>query len=157
MPATFPKPSWGVEAARMRRVAAAQKRQVRIEWFIKEVTGKVAMHMKQRVKLATQLLKDQVVLNISTPVTKGKGPRGGYVVTGRSKPGEYPHAETTQLMKTVFSNVREVQQGMFEGYVGTPLDYGLILETKLKRSFLTRTLREQGGRIKAILTGPVKA
>jgi hypothetical protein len=155
MPATVPQANEAVEAARQRRVGAAQDREVRIEWFIKEVSNKVSMTMKQRVSLVTHYLKDRVVRNISTPVVKGIGPRGGRVVTGRSVAGEYPHAETTQLLKTIFEDVREVQPGVFEGYVGTPLNYGLILETKMDRSFLVRTLREVQGRIKQILSGPM--
>lgn len=151
----YPSPNAAVEAGRQRRVGKAAERQVRIEWFIKEVCGKVAMEMRQRVTLATHLLKDRVVRNISTPVLKGIGPRGGRVVTGRSRPGEFPHAETTQLLKTIFEDVKEVAPGAFEGYVGTPLSYGLILETRMNRSFLVRTLYESAADIRAILSGPV--
>lgn len=127
-----------------------------MEWFIREVSSKVAVTMRQRVGLATQYLKNKVVRNISTPVVKGTGPRGGRVVMGRSVAGEFPHAETTQLMKTIFGEVRETSPGVFDGFVGTPLDYGLILETQMDRSFLVRTLREEQGTIKRILTGPIR-
>lgn len=155
MPATTPQANVRVEAARERRAGAARDREVRIEWFIKEVSDKVSMTMKQRVSIATHLLKDRVVRNIAVPVVKGTGPRGGRVVTGRSSSGEYPRADTTQLMKTVFEEVREVRPGRHEGYVGTPLDYGLILETRMNRSFLVRSLWESTGDIVRILTGPI--
>lgn len=147
--AKYPSPDARVEAARQRRVA-------KVEWFIKKTCQKVAMSMRQRVFFATHMLKDRVVRNISTPVVKGIGPRGGRVVTGRSRTGEFPHAETTQLLKTIFEDVREVSPGCFEGYIGTPLDYGLILETRMNRSFLRRTLNESMADIRAILSGPIK-
>ena len=150
-----PVPNAAVEAGRQRRAAKAGQRIPRIEWRIKEVAETIKMSMRQRVLLATHLLKDRVVRNISTPVLKGIGPRGGRVVTGRSRPGEFPHAETTQLLKTIFEDVQEVAPGAFEGYVGTPLDYGLILETRMNRSFLVRTLYESAADIRAILSGPV--
>jgi len=152
---SYPKPSGQVEAARQRRMARAGAGEVRIEWFIKNVCKTVAIAMRQRVAIATHLLKDRVVRNISTPVLKGIGPRGGRVVTGRSVAGEFPHAETTQLMKTIFEEIQETSPGVFDGFVGTPLEYGLILETRLNRSFLVRTLYESMDDIRAMLSGPV--
>jgi len=145
-----------IEAGRQRRVTKAAQRQVRIEWYIKEVSNTIKLTMKQRVTYATHLLKDRVVRNISTLVVKSIGPRGGRVVTGRSVAGEFPHADTTQLLKTIFEEVREVSPGAYEGYVGTPLDYGLILETRMNRSFLVRTLYESVDSIRSILSGPIR-
>ncbi len=106
--------------------------------------------------MATELVHAKVVRNISRPVTKGIGPRGGLRITGRSKPGEYPKADTTQLMKTIFKHFQEDKPGVEAGYIGTPLDYGFILEYKLDRSFLRRTLREENDKVTRILTGPIK-
>jgi len=153
---SIPKADARVESARRRRVTTAARRQVRTEWFIENVSTVIELTMRKRVSVATQLLKDRVVRNISTPVVKGIGPRGGRVITGRSRPGEFPHAETTQLMKTIFSEVIQLRRGVFDGYVGTPLDYGLILETKMNRSFLRRTLNEATTDIRRILSGPIK-
>lgn len=150
------KASQKVEAGRARRAGAAQAQQVRIEWFIKEVSDKVAISMRNRCRLAAQLLKSKVVQNISTPVVKGVGPRGGRRVTGRSKPGEYPHAETAQLMRGIFDGVIERGRGIYDGFVGTPHHYGVILELKMRRSFLVRTLNEMRGPITRILAGPIK-
>ena len=151
----IPNPNAAVLAARGRRAGAAAQGEARIQWFIREVSNKIAMTMRHRVGIVTHLLKDRVVRNISTPVVKGTGPRGGRVVTGRSVSGEFPHAETTQLLKTIFAEVREVQPGAFEGYVGTPLSYGLILETKMGRSFLVESLRQMSPQIRQILSGPI--
>jgi hypothetical protein len=145
-----------VEAARQRRVGAAQAQQVRIQWFIKEVSATVAMTMKQRARLAAQHLKSKVVQNIPRPVTKGTGPRGGRVVTNRSTSGEFPKAETTTLLKDIFDTVIESSPGVWDGIVGTPHSYGLILEIKMNRSFLVRTLREETLAISAILSGPIR-
>lgn len=147
-------PSKAVLAARARREAAAPGNEAQTEWYIKEVLGKITLSMDKRIKLATEYLRSSVVRNLSMPVTKSVGPRGGIIVTDRSKPGEYPRADTTLLLKTIFS-VTEKIEGDWEGHVGTPLDYGLSLETRMNRSFLVRTLNEKKGQITAILTGPI--
>ena len=151
--------SAAIERAMQRRSIKAPADVVRIQWFIKEVSNKVAMPMRDRVRIATEYVKSKIVRNISRPVMKMKGVRSGrIVVTDRSKPGEFPKADTTMLMKTIFSVLAEPSPGIFDGYVGTPLDYGAILETsgRLNRSFLVRTLNEERSKIMAILTGPIK-
>ena len=155
MPATFQAPSAAVIAARARRAANADASDVQIQWFTEEVVKKVSLTMEQRVRIATEFIRSKVVTNISRSVTIGTGPRGGRVVANRSLPGEYPKADTTLLMKTIFGEVREVTPGVFEGYVGTPLDYGLILETILDRSFLVRTLRAKRLELQKILSDPI--
>jgi hypothetical protein len=152
----MPTFSPAVEAARQRRVGAAEQRLVRIEWFIENVTDKVKLSLKQRVSLATSMLLDRMIRNVSVPVTKVPGTKTGrIIVTERSKPGEFPRADTTQLMKTLFKEVVVDQDGA-SGYVGTPLDYGLFLEIKMNRSFMVRTLNEERGMITRILTGPIQ-
>ena len=146
-----------IEAARQRRVGAAAQRNVRFQWFIENVSNTVALTMKNRVRMATEYLRDKIVRNISVPVVKEAGGKNKRVkVIERSKPGEFPRADTTQLLKTLFSFVRETSPGVWDGYVGTPLDYGLFLELKMNRKFLTRTLEEERDNINAILTGPIK-
>jgi len=78
-------------------------------------------------------------------------------VTNRSKAGEFPKADTTQLLKSIFASYKE-GNGVFDGYVGTTLDYGLILETsvRLRRSFLVRTLRRHHYEVHKILSGPIR-
>ena len=148
----YQKPGSQIEAGRQRRVAKAE---ARIEWFIENVQKIVTMDMGRKVAYVTHLLKDRVVRNISTPVMKGIGPRGGRVVTGRSTAGEFPHAETTQLLKGIFEEVQETSPGVYDGFVGTPLSYGLILETRMNRSFLVRTLYESMDDIRTILSEPI--
>lgn len=158
MPPRFRQPSAAVLAARARRQARAREKQVKFEWYLDNVSDKVRLTMKQRMRIATTYVKDKVVKNISRPVTVGTGARSNRrVVTDRSKPGEYPKADTKQLMRTIFDDMREVN-GSWEGYVGTPEDYGLILETskKLKRRFLQRTLDEERATVTRILTGPIR-
>lgn len=154
-----------IDKARTRRVASSARKTAQIEWFIEEVSDVVEKTMKQRVQLATELVKSKVVLNISIPVKKetriwyeGKKRRSRVIVTERSKPGEFPRADTTQLMKTIFGEVKETEPHVFDGFIGTPLDYGLRLETskKLNRSFLRRTFMEEKSKIFRILTGPIK-
>jgi hypothetical protein len=145
--------------ARARRTATAAASKTRWEWYLKEVNDKVAMTMRQRVRTATEYLKSRVIQNISRPVTKVEGKRSGrIVVIDRSRSGEFPKADTTQLLKTIFSDVLETTPGVWDGFVGTPLDYGAILETsaRLNRSFLVRTLNEERETITKMLTGPLK-
>ena len=146
-------PSAAVLAARGRRSA---NKNVEIQWFIDNVSDKVSLSLRQRTKIATELLKTAVVRNISRPVTRSIGPRGGKVVSDRSKEGEFPKADSTQLMKSIFMEVKMEGKGVYEGYVGTPLNYGLILETRRNRSFLVRTMNEERSKIKRNLTGPIK-
>ncbi len=158
MPAKTATPSAAVQAARARRGTQAAARDVRVEWFLENVVQKLDLTFEQRVRLAVGYLQDKIVRNISKPVGKGKGARSGrMVVTERSKPGEYPRADTTLLMKSIIGEVRQGKDGSWEGYVGTPLDYGLVLETseRLDRGFLVRTLQEQAGVITRILVGRI--
>lgn len=146
--------SAAVQAARGRRAQRAKQSAVEIESFVDEVAKRIDLSLKQRVYIAVNFLQDRIVKNISVPVTKvviGKRAR----VTERSKPGEFPRADTTQLMKTVFCGVTEDGPGAIMGYVGTPLGYGLELETLKDRRFLTRTLDEERATIVKILTGPL--
>lgn len=145
-----------------RMLAARAKRfvrfQTRMEWFGNKFAQKVTWGIATRIKLACQLLRDKVVLNISYPVTKivrrGRD-ADGHVVTrtwvdpeSRSKPGQFPHADTTRLMKDIYW---VVDDKILEGRVGTTLDYGLILETKMDRSFLVRTWNELRATLVTIL------
>lgn len=73
------------------------------------------------------------------------------MVTNRSKPGEFPKADYPLLMKTIFGEVITTSPGVYDGFVGTPLDYGLILETRLDRAFLTRTFNEELDALRRII------
>lgn len=142
-----------VTAARARRAARSGQSSVEFESFVDDVSKRIDLTIRQRVTIAVNYLQDKIVKNISVPVTKaviGKRVR----VTERSKPGEFPRADTTQLMKTVFWGVVE-EPGTTMGYVGTPLWYGLELEMRMDRRFLTRTLDEERETITRILTGPL--
>ncbi len=150
-----PFPSAAVLAAKARRSARGGKDAVRFESFVDDFSNKVRLTLRNRVRIATEFLKSKVVKNISVPVDKVKA-KGSIKVVARSKPGEFPRADTTQLRKSVFSDVRTIKKGTYEGYVGTPIDYGLILEIFRDRSFLKRTHTEERGRMRAIISGPIK-
>lgn len=147
----FLLPNLVVRAIRKARGKSRPEQEIRIDWFVEDVVAKIESSMESRVVIATELLRSQTVKNISKPVRKGTGPKGGKIIGDRSKPGEFPRADTGQLMRTLLTDVREVRDGVFEGSVSTPLDYGVILEVRKKRSFLRRTLNEELPRIKAIL------
>lgn len=133
--------------------------QARIRWFEAQFRQGFRATMSTRIRLAAQLLRDAVVINISRPVTKIKRPRTrnergefqkqGFRVLNRSRPGEYPKADTTRLMRDIFYQM----EGRLSAIVGTTLDYGLILEvsTSLRRRFLGRTLDEKWPFLQRIL------
>jgi hypothetical protein len=138
-------------------VARRLRFETRINWLGAAVERGLTMTMRARVRLAAQLVRDKVVINIGTPVTKlqGRSSRSGQF-TGkrvrpgsRSRPGEFPRAETTRLMKDIFY---EVGASGLHAIVGTTLDYGVVLETVMNRSFLRRTLNEMAPQVTRILT-----
>lgn len=144
----------GAAGAADRQARAAFRRRestaAKVEWYGQQVERGITMGMRTRLNLAAQLLKDQVKVNISRPVHKYAGSRSGTIQVdpdSRSKPGEYPKQETSRLMNSIFHKVVNDH----EAIVGTPLGYGLLLETRMDRSFLRRTLREQMPQIRRIL------
>ena len=142
-----------------RRPELEARHQVRIIWFFGKFLLAAEGEARVRTEVATEYLKNKVIKNISKPVTKTvvkrKRGKGTYTkVTNRSKPGQYPKADTTQLMKSIFSTLRDFRddvRGEWVGQVGTPLEYGLVLELLMDRSFLHRTLREEEKRLSQIL------
>ena len=150
-------------AARDRRILRFN---ARAEWFTRNVVRNLNIGMAARLRATGQMLRDKIVINISYPVTKVKKKRlvederfapGDRMKTetyttvdpaSRSKPGEYPHADTTRLMKDVFW---ELQEENLLVRVGTTLDYGLWLETMMQRSFIRRTLLEMAHELGVIL------
>ena len=143
--------SAAVDAARARRDPTADASMD--EWFIDVVMMKVLLSFEQRMKLAVEYLKNKVVKNISKPVVKTVV--GGRTrITGRSKAGEFPRADTTLLMKSVIGDVKRIGDNTIDGYVGTPVSYGVILELKKDRSFLRRTFAEQHSKMVKIMSGP---
>lgn len=130
--------------------------ETRINWLGDAVQRGLTMTMRARVRLCAQLVRDKVVINIGTPVTKLQGrSRGGRFTAARvrpgsrSRPGEFPRAETTRLMKDIYY---EVGASGLHAIVGTTLDYGVVLETVMNRSFLRRTLNEMQPQITRVLT-----
>lgn len=160
-----------VLAAEARRVARAAEDAARTEMFIESCVNNVNLTLQKRVRLAVEYLRTKVVVNISRPVTKRpfsrevqeKGADGKirkkirhYVsITDRSKPGEFPKADTTLLMKSIFTET-VVDDNVVTGYVGTPLDYGLRLEIQQNRSFLLRTFNEERETIVRMVIGTGK-
>ena len=146
------------EAARARRVERAQQKTANVEWYIENVVELLDMTMRQRMRVAAQYLQSKIVVNISRPVTKSKSKiTGRIVVSNRSTFGEFPKADTTLLMKSIFNDVK-TSPGQVNGYVGTSLDYGVILElsSKLNRSFMVRTLNEELDTLRSIFATPIK-
>lgn len=145
--------STATDAARARRAKRSGSKATNIEWFVNKFMKRMNLSMNQRMRIAVQYLQTRVVENISRPVTKTVSKRTGrIVVSNRSKPGEFPKADTTNLLKSIFHHI-ESRGNEVVGFVGTPLDYGLFLELYMNRSFLVRTLKEESATIRAMLTG----
>ena len=141
-------------AARQRRITAWN---TRLQWYGENVLRNINVGMAARLKAIGQLIRDKVVINISIPVVKEKSKRTNrIIVTERSQPGEFPRADTTRLMKDIYWEYRPEIQSV---RVGTTLDYGVWLETRMNRSFLRRTFAEVAEEIRIILAtqggGPV--
>lgn len=153
----MPKLPKGSLAGQARRAGAKGRSEARFEWYINNVMRKVRMTLHKRVSIAAQHLQTKIVKNISKPVGKIVL-KGKTAVTGRSKRGEFPRADTTLLMKSIFIDVQKRGRDIVDAYVGTTLDYGLILEVskKMNRSFLLRTFKDEAGKIKRIIDGPIK-
>ena len=126
--------------------AAYERRMIRvtsrIEYYDEQILAGLDMEFRQRMEVAGQLLRDQVVANISLPVERAKDG----TVTVRSLPFEFPRTETGRLMKDIFYDIK-AKPGRKSAtnirlVVATSLDYGLILELFRERSFLRRTLVE---------------
>jgi hypothetical protein len=142
--------SAAVQAAKARRGKREDVQSQKDEWFIQKVVENTNLALADRVAIATNWLRDKVVKNISKPVTKEV--IGGITrVTERSLPGEFPRADTTNLLKTIIAEVK-TEGGVTEGYVGTPVDYGVILELKMDRSFLVRTWNAERANIVRMIT-----
>jgi hypothetical protein len=145
------KADWGVMSL-AKYNARVLKVDFRIKMYVDKVVKKGKLSAAARVRLAGQFLLDKTRVNISRPVRKERRSRVVFdasnmaakrktytAVTERSKPGEFPRADTTMLMKTLF-HTHDAQ--LMVSRVGTPLKYGLILETRMNRSFLRRTWQE---------------
>jgi len=153
--------------ATLKRIVSAQQRQAKmqakrgasksgaiLEWYGEALKKSVDKNSRQRLAIAASFLKKQVQQNINRPVLKYKGIRSNRIQVdpeSRSKPGEYPKADTTHLRKTIIFEMRKKGSASQEAIVGTPLDYGILLETQMNRSFLRRTLQEELPRIRRIL------
>jgi hypothetical protein len=149
----------------LRWIGRRAKLSVRVESYINTVLNKQHKTVAQRVQMAARLLEDRVIANLSRPVRKYRrsrlvvDPDTGEMVRqsrtvvdpeSRSKSGEFPRADTTRLMKSIFTTFDPVK---VEARIGTPLRYGMILETRLSRSFLRRTFNEMRHNILLIVRG----
>jgi hypothetical protein len=153
------------EAGTLTRWLQARFRiETRVTMYIQKVVNKTTLTAGQRVRIAGQLLQDKTRVNLSRPVRKIRKTKWIYDANNqkvkftatyvdprsRSKPGEFPRADTTRLMKDIFHNH---DPGGPVSRIGTTLKYGLLLEVKYNRSFLRRTLNEMRASILLILQG----
>lgn len=141
-----------VSAAMVQRMTAARAARLtriatRWKWYDQKIVNGLVQTMDQRLDVVGAMLRERIVANLSIPVETATGPRGGRRVIRRSKPGEFPRAETRELMRTIFFDRPAIDTVR----VGTPLLYGVRLELRMQRSFLYRTVVESLAEIRMIL------
>lgn len=145
----------GVEAARQRRAAYAGTAAVHLESFIDDFARRTDLTMSQRASVVAKYLQDKITRNISVPVVKAPSPRTGHImVVERSKPGEFPRADSSTLRRSIFWDAKQ-DGSRLSVFVGTPIGYAVPLELMMDRRFLTRTLDEERGTITRMLTGRI--
>lgn len=113
----------------------------------RQVMFVINKHLQSRVRSATTQLFNKVKSNISVPV----GISGSEKV--RSRPGQYPRKDRGILRNTLILDFKTIGRDVFDGYVGTPMHYGVVLEldSKLNRKWLVRTLMENKSQFVATL------
>lgn len=120
---------------------------VRMKWFGAKLQKDVKQEMLRRLAQVGEIVASEVRKNISESTRSG----------GPSIAGEFPHADTGFLRKSIVS---EVLPDRMTVRVGTPVIYGKYLEEGTEnmeaRPFLIRTAREMQPRIKSILSRPMK-
>lgn len=134
-----------------------------VKWNSAAVTQPALQAVIARMKLSGEHLKNAHVMNLSTPVTKirkkrrrttSRGAKGSSYTyadpASRSKPGEFPRAETGELRRNTFSDV-EIGGPVVTLIVGTSKKYGERLETKMGRLGLRATLLAEIGVIQRIM------
>jgi hypothetical protein len=114
----------------------------RVKWYGGKVRKELSDEMNRRLRLVGERLASKVRRNISTS-TRSAGP---------SAPGEFPHADTGNLRKSI---VYDHRPEFNEVDVGSAVEYAEYLEHNMHREFLTRTLEEELPMIKSILTKPM--
>lgn len=88
----------------------------RMTWYGKQLAAWVHEELRKRLARAAELVASRTKVNISVS-TRGQGP---------SAPGEYPHAMNGRLRNSIFWIFDRGEE--LSVIVGTPLEYGLILE-----------------------------
>jgi len=113
----------------------------------------VQTKMLKRLELIGMHLQKSLMKKLGKPVTKGKRTRfrstsrgaagSSYTfASNRSKAGEYPRADSTNLMTGVFYDV--IKNPVSPSVrVGHQAKYGVILEEKLNRKLLRANLYEE--------------
>lgn len=104
----------------------------RLKWYGNRVQREMSALAARRLNYVAEYLRGKIVRNLLKGKTRIHGP---------SKPGEFPHADTGMLAKSIFVGRADANERNPTATVGTNLVYGRVHE--IKRSFLRRTLYEE--------------
>ncbi len=104
-------------------------RNATFRWAGDVFTEGVHAIMTIRVMTASEHLRNRVIKNLSVSSRS----------FGRSKPGQFPRADTGRLRNSIF---KRMVQGKLAGQVGTNLNYGLWLEYGTKATVILPVKRK---------------
>lgn len=107
---------------------------VRIQWHSEAVRKRVGDHLLLRLGLAADYLVEKIRENIDTPAPP------------HSPPGQFPHRMTGELQSSIG---RRMVNGGYHIYASAP--HAKVVE--MRRSYLRRTLAEQGRQVARIAMG----
>lgn len=112
-----------------------------VRWTPEKFEKNLDRKLKRNMMLALALVKRETMRNVGKPTA----------VHGPSKPGEFPHKVSQDLLKSIFIRGPRVTKRSVEGDIGTPLDYAIYHEIT-ERPFMRRTVAELSGQIGRILS-----
>lgn len=120
---------------------------VKVVWFGDRVARGLGTEFIRRLKIVGSMLERSAKKDLSIP---GRS-------VGPSSPGEFPHAQTGDLRKSIFNEVQERRKVVI---LGTTMRHGLYLEVGTKhmdsRPFLRMTVANNRREIIRILTAKMK-
>ena len=114
-----------------------------LEWHGDELIRSVESQLATRLDTTAEYLRQRVVASLGSP---------DYDPHRNSRPGEYPLSDEGRLKEHVLVD----RPDPLTRRISTDLDYGLWLEIGTRRMrprpFISRTLREEQGRVVEFLT-----
>ncbi len=103
---------------------------IKAKWFDEKVKQILRDEMRRRMPVAGEMLRKQLVVNITKGSTRSDGP---------SAPGQFPHRNLGKLAQSYFA---EFDPATMTLRIGSPQEYAKFLETGTRRMASRPHLRE---------------